>query len=272
MLPWISRARTWGNSVWAMPWMLLAWPLARLAGCPYLPDQWRGCVEAREHPFDTTDDSQLEPDKGGGKWRRYLWPDHEQANDWSKLNANLSNHMSFGPNKYCPVELLPLTNVKKDVLDKIDEMTANGVTHINLGAVWGWRVLSPSEPYTNGAAYGDEKTNKAIVIMTDGANFISGNSGQYSGYGLFSDGRLGNDPGQAEKELDKRLTEVCTKMKNLDILVFTITFDVPSKQIQNLMSNCATDSGKYFNSPSGADLQQAFKSIGAQLSNLRIGN
>ena len=181
-------------------------------------------------------------------------------------------HMFIGPNKLCPVELLPLTNVKEDVLDKIHEMKTYGMAHNNLGAVWGWRVLSPSEPYTNGAAYGDEKTNKAIVIMTDGANFISGNSGQYSGYGLFSDGRLGNDPGQAEKELDKRLTEVCTKMKNLDILVFTITFDVPSKQIQNLMSNCATDSGKYFNSPSGADLQQAFKSIGAQLSNLRIGN
>ncbi len=240
----------------------------------YLPDQWRGCVEAREHPFDTTDDSQLEPDLGGGKWRRYLYPDNEQNNDWSRVTPTIMArfHMFIGPNKLCPVELLPLTNVKEDVLDKIHEMKTYGMAHNNLGAVWGWRVLSPSEPYTNGAAYGDEKTNKAIVIMTDGANFISGSSGQYSGYGLFSDGRLGNDPGQAEKELDKRLTEVCTKMKNLDILVFTITFDVPSKQIQNLMSNCATDSGKYFNSPSGADLQQAFKSIGAQLSNLRIGN
>jgi hypothetical protein len=249
----------------------------------YLPDHWRGCMEAREHPFDTTDDGQLEPDSGGGKWRRYLWPDHEQANDWSKLNANLSNHMSFGPNKYCPVELLPLTNVKKDVLDKIDEMTANGVTHINLGAVWGWRVLSPSEPYTNGAAYGDEKTNKAIVIMTHRSNSIGPFPNAYSAYGTPANDRLGNIPdrsaGRGQTELNRRLTDVCTKMKNLDILVFTIAFDA-NLQIKNLMSNCATDSGKYFDAPFGTDLQQAFESIAAQLrnhgsgagSNLRIGN
>jgi Flp pilus assembly protein TadG len=236
------------------------------------PDHWRGCVEAREHPFDTTDDSQLEPDLGGGKWKPYLYPDNRFVNPWFFLRNDRANHMFVGPNKSCPVELLPLTNVKEDVLDKIDEMIANGVTHINLGAVWGWRVLSPGEPYTNGAAYNDEKTNKAIVIMTDGSNFVSSFGPRYAGYGTFTERRLGNNRFQAQNELDRRLTEVCTKMKELDILVYTITFQLFSRSIQNLMRNCATDSGKYFNSPSGDDLEQAFQSIGAELSNLRIGN
>ena len=253
----------------------------------YLPDHWRGCVEAREHPFDTTDDSQLEPDLGGGKWRRFLSPFHNQANNWVRLRpigGPFSNHMFVGPNKLCPVELLPLTNVKEDVLDKIDEMLAYGFPHINLGAVWGWRVLSPSEPYTNGAAYSDEKTNKAIVIMTHFHNIISAFSTIYTAYDTPANDRLGNIPnrslGRGNRELDRRLTDVCTKMKNLDILVFTIVFDSRNGSLKRLMSDCATDSGKHFEPSSGADLQQAFESIAAQLrnhgsgagSNLRIGN
>ena len=234
------------------------------------PGQWRGCVEARAAPFDTTDDSQLEAPTGGGKWERYLFPDDRFTNPWRFLN--FFNFLFVGPNKFCPVELLPLTNNKQDVLNKIEEMIANGVTHINLGAVWGWRVLSPSEPYTNGVAYEDENFNKAIIIMTDGANFISSSFRQYSGYGRLFEGKLGTTRRfAAQNELDNRLTDVCTKIKAKGILVYTIVFQLFSTSIQNLMSNCATDSGKFYNSPSGADLESAFRAIGAELSNLRVG-
>ncbi len=242
------------------------------ADANYDPDQWRGCVEARAYPYDTTDDSQLDPGAGGGKWERYLWPNHYYRNRWSRLNNSQSNYPYYGPNKQCPVELLPLTNVKQNILDKIDDMIANGVTHVNLGAVWGWRVLSPGGPYTNGAAYDDEEFNKAIVIMTDGANYISSSSGNYSGYGFLSEGNLGTTSrSAAEDELDDRLSEVCTNIKATGILVYTITFQVSSSTIRNLMRSCATDSNKYFSSPSGAELERAFRAIGAELSNLRIG-
>ena len=234
------------------------------------PGKWRGCVTARVAPFDTTDDSQLEQNAGGGRWERYLFPDNFFANPWRFLNA--FNFPFVGPNKFCPVELLPLTNKKQEVLNKIEEMIANGVTHINLGAVWGWRVISPSEPYTAGVAYDNDKYNKAIIIMTDGSNFISNSFGQYSGYGRLAEGKLGTtNRFRAQNELDNRLTDVCAKIKAKGILVYTIVFQLFSRSIQNLMRNCATDSGKFYNSPSGADLESAFRAIGSELSNLRIG-
>jgi len=245
------------------------------ADAAYNPDHWRGCVEARAYPYDVTDASQLSPAAGGGKWERYLWPDSAPgsfANRWSSLNGSQTNWPYYGPNKSCPVELLPLTNVKQDILDKINEMIANGITHVNTGAIWGWRVLSPSQPYTNGTAYDDPDYNKAIVIMTDGENTISSSSYGYSAYGSLSDGNLGTtNRFAAEDELDNRLSQVCTNIKATGILVYTITFQVSSSTIQNLMRNCATDSGKYFNSPSSAALEATFRSIGAELSNLRIG-
>ena len=108
--------------------------------------------------------------------------------------------------------------------------------------------------------------------MTDGSNFISNAFGQYSGYGRLAEGKLGTtNRFRAQNELDNRLTDVCTKIKAKGVLVYTIVFQLFSRSIQNLMRNCATDNGKFYNSPSGADLESAFRAIGSELSNLRIG-
>ena len=56
-----------------------------------------------------------------------------------------------------------------------------------------------------------------------------------------------------------------------NIMGFTITFQVASRRARILMRNCASDASKYFDSPSSADLQQAFRAIAQELSNLRIG-
>ncbi len=115
-------------------------------------------------------------------------------------------------------------------------------------------------------------------------HFHNAISSFYTAYDTPANDRLGNVPdrslGRGPLELNRRLTDVCTKMKNLDILVFTIVFDSRNRAFKRLMSRCATDSGKHFDPSSGADLQQAFQSIAAQLrnhgsgagSNLRIGN
>lgn len=233
----------------------------------FSPDHWRGCVEARPAPHDQQDTNQVT----GGKWKKYLWPDNSR-NRWYYLHSSLYNHQSYGPNKQCTIELLPLTNQKQAALNKIDDMVANGLTHINLGAVWGWRVLSPTSPYVEGHAYNDPDYNKAIVIMTDGTN-TSPSGDTYTGYGFLSDGNLGttSSSSAARNELDSRLLTICTNIKAQGVLVYTITFQVSSSSTRDLMRSCATDHGKYFNSPSNAELEKTFQAIGAELSNLRIG-
>ena len=233
----------------------------------FSPDHWRGCVEARPAPHDQQDTNQV----NGGKWTKYLWPDNS-SNRWYYLNSNQTNHQYYGPNKQCPIELLPLTNQKNTIINKIDDMLANGLTHINIGAVWGWRVLSPTSPYVEGHDYNDPDYNKAIVIMTDGQNTSpSGNT--YTAYGLLSEGNLGTTYSSytAQRELDDRLSAICTNIKAQNVLVYTITFQVSSSSTRNLLRGCATDAGKYFNSPSNSELEKTFRAIGAELSNLRIG-
>jgi hypothetical protein len=87
-----------------------------------------------------------------------------------------------------------------------------------------------------------------------------------------SDGNLGTtNSSNAVDELDSRTTAVCDKIKAKDILIYTITFQVSSSSIRDLMRDCATEPDNYFDSPSDSELASAFRAIGNELSNLRIG-
>ncbi|MBE7733936.1 TadE/TadG family type IV pilus assembly protein [Devosia faecipullorum] len=91
--------------------------------------------------------------------------------------GNISSSFSLGPNSQCTrTAILPLTNNVTQIINAIGAMTAEGGTNIHEGAAWGYRVLSPGEPFSQGAAYNPD-VNKVMIIMTDGANTAYADSG-----------------------------------------------------------------------------------------------
>ena len=262
---------------------------------------WNGCVEARPAPYDTTD----EPPTGGDTlWVPYFYPDEP---DWVAANANgywyghnyLNDNMpnsntnvvqrqkkknkyndktvnGDGPHYLCKVpELLPLTNDEDDILDKIDDMIANGSTNIPTGLSWGWRVISPDEPFTEGVEYDDEDVIKAIVLLTDGENWLGNlnnhNKAYYNAYGYVANGRLGTTNSTlAKAELDDRTSELCENIKDEGIRVYTLTFDLGDGPIKDIMQACATTPGHYYDASDSAALAESFNAIATDLSNLRL--
>jgi len=209
----------------------------------------------------------------------------------SFTNLDVEPISTRGPNKACPDPVIPLTNNKAQLLDAIDQMQpwAGNGTMAHLGAVWGWRALSPGVPFEQGLPFEDQTNRKAIIILTDGENLVSQQTadcfqGQeavnprydshYTAYGYTSQGRLGPNPGREaiNNELDARFAQVCENMRTLPnpIEIYTITFDLDDEATQQLFRECATDESNYFNSPDAAALSAAFTAIGAELSNLRI--
>lgn len=199
-------------------------------------------------------------------------------------NLDITPNTTRGPNQACPQPLTPLTNSRATLEAAIAEMTpwsGNG-TMVNLGAVWGWRVLSPGAPFTEGRPYDDPDYNKAIVILTDGVNIFSSVSSrctgtnpkynsQYTGYGYASEGRLGTTSrSAAQAQLNQRLADTCENIKATGIVVYTIVFQLSDTDTLDLFRACASDPAKFFNSPGDEQLRAAFRSIGAELSNLRI--
>ncbi len=100
-------------------------------------------------------------------------------------NERLYDRDTDGPNKGCPGELLPLTNDLAQVWNYLQELTVvdgNG-TITATGMTWGWRVLSPGEPFhqteqgVDIAPYDDIDWEKVIIVLTDGAQtMVSQNS------------------------------------------------------------------------------------------------
>ena len=156
-------------------------------------------------------------------------------------------------------------------------MEANGNTNIANGIGWGVRVLSPQMPFTEGTDYNDREVIKAMVILTDGENVLSGQNtafmSRYEGYGYINDGRLGvrtSSSGQLSNALDDRMVAACDYAKAQGIRVYTITFQVNSSSTRNMMQACASSPSLYFDSPSSSALRDAFEMIAGDLANLRL--
>ncbi len=247
--------------------------------------EWGGCVEARPYPQDTLDTTA----DLGGNWDVFHWPDscytrsepgcadttHINVNSWWYQSSgtyvdDTSLPYRNGPNRDCSRPVTALTNNRAAIETEIDAMFADGYTHINFGAVWGWRVISPGMPYDQGVLYSDQDWKKAVIILTDGVNTT--NSRVYTAYGYPSEGRLAGTTGGAASrdELDKRFTETCNNMKAEGIQVFTITFQLNDSNTQQIFRNCASEPEQYFDSPDNDSLQGAFRAIANQLSNLRV--
>jgi Flp pilus assembly protein TadG len=203
--------------------------------------------------------------------------EREQQERLCKYSGSI-NTSSWGPNFDCPsAELLPLTNVKQPVLDAIDAMVASGATNIHMGTIWGFRALSPTEPFTEGASY-DEATAKVMIIMTDGENTMYSRNNMngaayYSPYGYPYNGRLGAvgwSSSQMRAEMDVRTLESCANAKAQGITIYTIGLNPPNNSTQNMLTDCATSASYAYFPEQASELDGVFTEIANQLSALRL--
>jgi Flp pilus assembly protein TadG len=266
---------------------------------------WKGCVEARPAPYDT-DDTPPDASIPNTLFVPYFWPDEPNTSGQGYNNSYMNDGVTGsdatrqasigkygtqtpsiddtpsdtrGPNKSCGNELLPLTNDRTLILNRIAALRAwnNGGTVGSEGLAWGWRALSPGEPLTQGAPYGDQTVAKAVVFLTDGENQAFGQDGNmnrsdYGGYGYLARGRLGTTTSKtvARQNIDAKVATLCQNIKNLGISLYTITFEV-SGSAAPLMQACASSPSQYFDSPTTSELEGIFRTIANQLSNLRLG-
>lgn len=258
---------------------------------------WSGCVEARAIPHDIEDTPPdaaspetlflpyFAPDESGyGSYPNSYMSDQISGYDqlarmrYSPKYTGSSVSSGDGPGWGCTARpITPLTGNQTTINAGISGMIASGTTNIPIGVSWGVRVLSPGEPFTEGVPWGQDDTIKAMVVLTDGENYLNGrgnsNYSDYSGYGYMRDGRLGivssNDT-TIRNALNARTAAACEYAKALGIRVYTITFQVNSSTTRNMMQACATHPGLYFDSPSPDALRDAFEMIAGDLTNLRL--
>lgn len=182
-----------------------------------------------------------------------------------------------GPEAGCDVQ--PLTTLTTDydgIKKKVNALKASGNTNILEGVSWGWRVLSPGEPFTEGQAQ-KPGLQKILILLTDGSN-VFGNANNalgsvYSSFGYLTDGRLGITAGgtsQTNSVMNDKTLQACANAKAAGIEIFTIRLEEPNVATGSMLSECASGPDHYFDTPSRAQLDATFGKIREKITKVRI--
>ncbi|MEO0382138.1 MAG: TadE/TadG family type IV pilus assembly protein [Pseudomonadota bacterium] len=268
---------------------------------------WKGCVEARPEPFDVDDTppddnnpdtlwvpgfwiddsgwsstnnwlSDREPEHDGDDYDFYDYGAHYSVYKYSSSSGHSVDEIpntTRGPAQNCGDPIIPLTDNFSMLEDSIDGMTywRSGGTVTAQGVIWGWRTLSPAQPFTEGEPY--DEVSKVMVVMTDGRNeLVSSSNGalrsHYSAYGHLESGRLPSQSVTAARSyIDERTLAACANAKAAGIIIYTVTFGLDSSS-QTMWNTCATETDMAYHVNSSSDLIGAFNEIADSVGELRL--
>lgn len=193
-----------------------------VCGPQTVTQKWYGCVGSRDEPHDTR------TDYNGRKFPGLL-------------------------NVGCGAEVLEMTSSLAAARSTISNLSAVGNTYMPSGLMWGWRALSSDRPLRVSI---EPKTERVMVLMTDGENTRSKNGDKHEG--------------SSKADADRKTTEICNAVKSEEIIVYTIAYEVTDAATKSLLQNCASGRQRYFNARNAQQLERAFKEIAESLSDLRI--
>lgn len=203
------------------------------------------------------------------------------TNSYTDVAPTGSNRMQFNysgtSGNACPTSpIIPLSSDRAGLKSAIDNFTTDGSTAAQIGTAWGWYAVSPNFnslwPNSAAGAYRDPDLLKAVVIMTDGefnTPYCSGVIARdaASGSGSLSD-KIACDATNGDP-FDQTVA-LCEAMKAQGVIVYTVGFQLdPNGRGTQVLNACAS-SGAAFLPASGADLSEAFKAIGRDITRLRI--
>jgi len=179
-----------------------------------------------------------------------------RTNPWHERADFAGRRIPGLMNTWCGREMLPLTSNMTTVKAKINSLNASGNTYIPSGVVWGWRALDTDMPLTEANGPYAASTQKVMVLMTDGENTKS-KSGQ-------------THNGNSTSNANTVTRNLCNNAKAEGIEIYTIAYEVTDNTTKNMLRNCATNAGMYFDASNSAQLNNAFEQIASNLIKLRL--
>ena len=197
---------------------------------------WTGCTQDRKYPYNQTD-ATPDPKNDDTKWGQPQAPEH----------------VKYGCSSYAPNNLVvkPVGTDVAGVKKQLADMKPYMYTHIALGFEFGWHLLSPNAPFTGVAPYGDSKTAKVIVLLTDGEQTEPG---------------FGSGGKRNVASAEKNLEQLCENAKGKGVRVITVAFNLDDTATRKRLQACASDPDKdFFVADDNKDLAQAFDTIKGQL-------
>ena len=168
--------------------------------------------------------------------------------DYSSMVRSMTSQTPDGDNT-----IQPLSSSTSALHADVNGLTSDGTTAAHLGLAWAWYMLSPKwNQIFSGAsapnAYNEEKTYKAIVILSDfdfNTYYESGN-------------------GSANYQFE----QLCTQIKAAGVKIFTVGYHTSGSSNNNRRVSCASpdedDVSYSYTTDSVDELIDAFHMVAAQ--------
>lgn len=199
---------------------------------------WKGCITDRDMPYDTTDDAPHDVKKKKDDKALYIAVECQAANLSTLLP--LSDDLTSGGALY----------------KAVDKMVADGNTNVTIGVAHAAAMLSPDEPHAGAKAFGTDRLDKYMIVLTDGDN---------------TENRFSTK----QSEIDARTKLACTNAKDnsgnpaKNIRIYSIKLIDGNAA---LLRDCASEPSMFYEVKSAAELTPVFQAIGNEIAAIRLTN
>jgi Flp pilus assembly protein TadG len=195
---------------------------------------WTGCVMDRNQDYDV---SVTTPTSSGTNFYAE-----------NSTTCYYSSTVNLAP-------ITPLTDIRTSsgwatLSDAVDAMQANGNTNQTIGIIHGIQTLMSGNPYNAGTL--PPYTSKVLIILSDGLN-------------------TQNRWSSSANSINDREKLACQAAKDQGAVIYTLFVDLNGAQGDSTpLKDCATDTSHYFDLTSADQIDTAFKTIGTQITQLRV--
>ncbi len=207
---------------------------------------WSGCVGSRNEPLN------LAEGFGGAKFQGLM-------------------------NTWCNSEILPLTGDAVAVANHISSLWTNDYTYIPEGVMWGWRMLTKAQPFTEVKSSGpDKKVRRIMIVMTDGENQAMADIPNAPTHHVLSPDINVTPKVQYDADVAKAnqwTLAACEGAKADEVELYTISFGSDINAASKLMlKNCASDAKHYYDAADATKLIEAFDEIAFRVTQTYLSN
>ncbi len=251
--------------------------LADQSGLNSSSTTWDGCVEER----DTTAVANFAPIPSAAKdlnwidggttddtwrWRPVL---RELTHDRQRVAERTTTSYYGKPGYTCPGASVRNLNVmtESEFDTYIDSLTPGGFTYLDMGMVWGLRLISPQGMFASRNLVGPNggQISRHVIFLTDGSPVSA--SDTYSSYGVERMAeRITGATGENAATLHaRRFQALCDAQRGV-VSVWAIAFGT---SVSGNLSNCA-DPGRAYQANNATELQNAFRNIARDVADLRL--
>lgn len=241
---------------------------------------WNGCLEERA----TTAATSFAPIPSAATDLDYLTDGTNSGMSWRPVipaltylrsgTANASTTGTSGstnkPAQNCPsasMRNLRTYSTRSDFVSYINSLQPDGYTYLDVGMVWGLRLITPQGMFAQRNLTGPNggQISRHIIFLTDGEPVSQ--SDTYSAYGTEQmERRITGSTGVSAATLHARRFQALCDAERGRVNIWAVAFGT---SVNGNLSNCA-DSGRAMQANNTTELRNAFNRIANEVADLRL--